>query len=59
LTGHRYLMTYNAFTSFIIFLGTLVTVESVWTLSDYLLPLVVLPNVCALLWISRKQKLYL
>ncbi|MEX0939762.1 MAG: amino acid carrier protein [Candidatus Babeliales bacterium] len=56
ITRYRYLYIYYFFVCFIIFFGAIADVPLVWAIIETLLPLVAIPNVLSLIYLSIKYK---
>lgn len=55
LTRHRFLFSYYILTAALIFAGTILDVALVWSIIDYLLVPVVIPNILSIVYLSYKQ----
>lgn len=55
LFSRKYLKLFNYSVGFIVLFGAISDVKLVWSIIDYMLIFILLPNVCSLLWIARRH----
>jgi AGCS family alanine or glycine:cation symporter len=59
ITHYRWLIAYYAFICLVIFVGAISDVPLVWTIIDLLTPLVAIPNVLSILFLSTTHRQFL
>ena len=55
-TGNRYLKVYYAFVAIVIMLGAVMSTLTMWTIIDFILPFVALPNLIGLVYLTLHHR---